>query len=523
MQAPESAAIESPAAAPRRVGWAWLEAALIFLVFAAYAGWPVPEPNEPHYLSKARHYWQPDWIADDFFLSSADSHWTFYLTCGWLSRFMSMPTMAWTGRVLTWALLAIAWRRLSWSLLPTFGAAVVSAALFVATNENFHMAGEWVVGGFEAKGFAYALVFAALAELVRGRWNLTWVLLGAASALHVLVGGWVAVAVAFCWLTIGADRPRLTSMLPGLVAGGLLALPGLVPGLLLNVGADPNAVTRANLIYVYERLPHHLSFFGIKSALRERFALVVLCWVVLSIILPADAGRRRLGRVINASLLIALVGMGLSFAGTYHPDAVAGLLRFYWFRTADALVPLGVALWIVAIASRFLPHIGGRVASSVLLLAASAWLLQPQIAARLSPPIPRADKPGKVANHFDWRDACQWVAAHTPADARFLTPRTAQTFRWYAARSEVATWKDLPQDAQSIVAWRERLDEVYGTGDPEDPWYESLAETPTDRVRSVAKKYGAGYILTESQPPLDFPCLYHNETYSVYELPSAGE
>ena len=89
--------------------------------------------------------------------------------------------MAWTGRLITSALLALAWRRLSWSLLPVVGAAVVSAALFVALNENFHMAGEWVVGGIKAKGFAYALVFAALAELVRGRWNATWVLLGAAT------------------------------------------------------------------------------------------------------------------------------------------------------------------------------------------------------------------------------------------------------------------------------------------------------------------------------------------------------
>ena len=108
---------------------------------------------------------------------------------------------------MTWLLLAITWRRLSWTLLPQWGAAVVSAALFVALNENFHMAGEWVVGGFEAKGFAYAFVFAGLAELVRGRWNATWILLGTASAFHVLVGGWTVVAVGICWLVSGA-HPR---------------------------------------------------------------------------------------------------------------------------------------------------------------------------------------------------------------------------------------------------------------------------------------------------------------------------
>ena len=40
--------------------------ALVLLVFAGYAGWPVPEPNEPHCLSKAKHYWDPAWIEEDF-------------------------------------------------------------------------------------------------------------------------------------------------------------------------------------------------------------------------------------------------------------------------------------------------------------------------------------------------------------------------------------------------------------------------------------------------------------------------
>ena len=36
------------------------------------------------------------------------------------------------------------------------------------------MAGEWVVGGVEAKGFAFALVFFALESGVRERWRTAW-------------------------------------------------------------------------------------------------------------------------------------------------------------------------------------------------------------------------------------------------------------------------------------------------------------------------------------------------------------
>ena len=131
-------------------------------MFFVAAGWPPPEMNEPHYLGKARHFWQPDWIRGDFFLNSHDTHLVFYVTLGWLAKLMSLPAMAWCGRILTWGLLAWAWRRLSWALLPRPGWAVLSAAWFVLLSERFQMAGEWVVGGFEAKGLAYALVFFAL-------------------------------------------------------------------------------------------------------------------------------------------------------------------------------------------------------------------------------------------------------------------------------------------------------------------------------------------------------------------------
>ena len=69
------------------------------------------------------------------------------------------------------------------------------------------MAGEWVIGGVEAKGFAYVLVFLGLEALAANRWNRVWLLLGAASAFHVLVGGWAAVAAGLAWLLTGSDRP----------------------------------------------------------------------------------------------------------------------------------------------------------------------------------------------------------------------------------------------------------------------------------------------------------------------------
>ena len=94
------------------------EIALIFAVFCIEAAWPVPDVNEPYYLGKAIHFWNPDWVRGDFFLESADTHKVFYFTFGWLSLWLGPAALAWTGRSLTWLLLAWAWRRLSMAVVP---------------------------------------------------------------------------------------------------------------------------------------------------------------------------------------------------------------------------------------------------------------------------------------------------------------------------------------------------------------------------------------------------------------------
>ncbi len=154
-----------------------VEVALIFLVFFIHAGWPAPDVNEPHYLGKAKHYWDASWCANDFFLNTADAHETFYFAFGWLTLWLPLPAVAWCGRIVTWGLLAWAWRRLSVALIDGRLYSVLSAALLVALNSRFQMAGEWVVGGVEAKSFAYVLVILGLEALVRNRWG--WCLVAA--------------------------------------------------------------------------------------------------------------------------------------------------------------------------------------------------------------------------------------------------------------------------------------------------------------------------------------------------------
>jgi hypothetical protein len=528
-----------PAEFPRSRWLALLEIALVFGVFFLQGATPVPEVNEPYYLGKAIHYWNPDWVRGDFFLESADSHEVFYFTFGWLSLVMSPEVLAWSGRLLTWWLLAWSWRRMCFATVPRRWFSVLAAALFVGLLERCQMAGEWVIGGVEAKGFAYVLVFLGLEALAASRWNRMWLLFGAASAFHVLVGGWSVVAGGLAWVALGKDRPRLLSMAPALVGGFLLSLPGLVPVLLLDRGADAEVIRQAHQIYVFQRLYHHLWIADFPPEFIRRFIVTVLAWVALISIAPAAEPLRRLRAFVVGALVIAAVGAALSLLVLVDPALCARLARFYWYRLSDVMAPLGIAIEVTAFLGTRLGAypawrpgwVSVRVLLGVAVLLAALHVGGHAVACAYSgiygtPPLgyrlSDEQSPQHVGYYVTWRRACDWIAesGEIPADARFITPRMTQTFKWYARRAEVANWKEIPQDARAIVDWWRRMNDLYAT-DSEDPWqawYISLSDRPAWELKNLGRKYGADYVITYARPPLALEPVYTNQGFAVYRL-----
>jgi hypothetical protein len=486
---------------------------LVWLVFAADGAWPVPDVNEAHYLTKARHFWEPQWIEHDLFLSSRDSHVTFFATFGVLAHWLPLPTAALVGRIVQWLFLAWGWRRLSYAIVPRLGWAAVTAAVGIAIGERMHMAGEWVVGGFEAKTFAYAFVFAGLADFIRGRWNRGLVLFGAATAFHVLVGGWSIVAAAIAWLLSGRTRPRITALWPGLIGGALLSLPGLVPSILLMRGVDAATATEAANIYVYKRLAHHLLPQSFPQLYLLRHALLWIVWFAV-IWRPhglsgGATGLRFLRRFTLAAGLLAVVGILIAVAFPEPGDLGGRLLRFYWFRLSDVFPGISLALELAAVATSISSL--RRVARAALVAITAAHFVAIGFE-RVESPLGRGEKLAYPENIVDWRDACAWIKTHTPRNALFFTPRTFYSFKWYAERAEVVTWKDVPQDAASLVEWQRRIETIYGI---EYHWFNYM---PHERIVRLAQRYHADYLVTYREPPLAFPTAYSNNDFVVYDL-----
>lgn len=514
-----------------RLHWqSLLAVACILAVFAWAGGWPVPDVNEPHYVGKAKSYWDPDWIRNDFFLDSTDSHLVFYIVVGGIS-WLPADLLAWTGRWITWALLAIAWYRLHRAVGGSRWWSPVSAAWFVLLNQYGEMAGEWAVGGFEAKGLAYALVLIALERMMRGHWNAAWCWLGGATSLHVLVGGWATVAAGIAWIGLGPARPAWRTMVPGLMGAMLLAAPGVWVALRLTWGIDPGIVREANDIYVLGRLRHHLDPLHFEPVAIARFVLLCVVWLALAWAMRRDTAGRAWRGFVHGSLLIALGGVAIAWTLLPWSYIRVDLLRFYWFRLSDVMIPLGVSLGLVIACSRLLTiqRRAGLIFAG-LLIGVAGWYVGDQISEIATMPAPRSFRVDQSlsaevqrARFDDWVAACDWARTNTLPEDRFLTPRMQSTFKWYARRPEVVTWKDVPQDAPGLVAWWERLRDIYRVTDETGHrrWASSLSELPAERLRELSAEYDATYVLTRAEPRIALDVAYQNNSYTIYRIAPA--
>ena len=240
-------------------------------------------------------------------------------------------------------------------------------------------------------------------------------------------------------------------------------MPGLWPALTLNANATSEQASAAHQIYVLQRLPHHLAPQKFPETLVFKMLLLWAAFVVLWQIAPRDPPWRRLAAIVLGAVVIAVVGWLLERSHRVLAAAV---------RVADALllVPLDRC---PAAAGRFSGHpalhcLAVRleparargwlgVAGGIALLHVGGYAVD-----RPFPTRPRADKENKVTDYVAWRHVCNWARRNTPSDALFLTPRAPQSFRWYSGRGEVVNYKDLPQDAVSMLQWRDRMQAVHG-------------------------------------------------------------
>ena len=125
----------------------------------------------------------------------------------------------------------------------------------------------------------------------------------------------------------------------------------------------------------------------------------------------------------------------------------------------------------------------------------------------------------------------------TPQDAVFLVPPDEETFRLAARRAIVVNYKGVPQTSRELGAWRDRLRDVLALPHLRllpRPMPATLAairqrydELPAEHLVSVARKYGARYVVATRK--LAHPQITEvfattgKRTYVVYDLGDPGK
>jgi hypothetical protein len=370
--------------------------------------------------------------------------------------------------------------------------------------------------------------------MLDGRWHFVWPLLGLASAFHVLVGGWAVVAAVPVYWFFGRAKSSVLSQVIPLAVGGLFAMAGLYPALVLTKGVSPELVSAAARIYSYERLTHHLLPSAIEAKHYLRHGLLVGLTFAAIWRLRDDLRYRMLGLFALGTVVIAVAGLGISLLRFVEPDLVAKLLRYYWFRMTDSIVPLTFALCWPQL-PRLITTALYRKRLQVVVAGVALWAVIDAFA-EASRMTVRTES-GKVVSAIamntnsanrrrvmsDWIAVCEWVDRTLPKDEILLTPRNQQSFKWYANRAEVVNWKDVPQDAASLVEWSRRFYDVY----PRRLGTVRVTVRYTDLLR-FKEQYGVRFMIVDrrysgqSLPLVQvYPVSPHesNEHYAVYRLP----
>lgn len=337
---------------------------MLFLVFS-FIHAPIPGVNEPHYLAKARHIWNPAWVAGDFFLESSNPHLVFYRTFGALTVLLPLTQAAFVGRIIAYLLLAVGWQRLCFRLTEDRWSGLASGCIFLLLASIGNFSGEWIVGGLEGKVPAYAFAFVGLTDLLDRRWIRVGACLGLSVAFHPLVGAWTVVAIGMAACLAGMfQRESLLQLIGqqsirqflrdravviGILLFGVLACVGIIPALQSIGEANSRNRFAADYIQVFYRIKHHLDPMDFPLRRYVGYGSLALVATVIQCCSSSNANRRFFARVVFCAGIIALCGVAIGW-GPRPPAEMPfyefrmKLLKFYPFRLFDVLLPMFVAV-----------------------------------------------------------------------------------------------------------------------------------------------------------------------------------
>lgn len=355
------------------------------------------------------------------------------------------------------------------------GTTTAIAAVFAATT----LTSTWTLGGnailyplLVPEVLAWPLVVAAVVLVLRHQWVLAAALLGLAAWFHALAGMLAALSLGLALLVSPAgpggpagrwplrDRAKRVCVLFG-VPFALLVLPlvGLVGTGPLEAQARPGAPSSFHVMAEL-RLVHHYLPLSFPAVRFLQFGLLLVAGVA-SLAWLHRRGQIRHGPFLARWLGVVGVLLGVGFVFTeLVPILFVAKLQFFKLTVlAQVLLTTAIVMAISALVqarwARRIPspslrgvHLTGAAAAAAVVTITLVLIGVGRPAAAFGPHSHRA-----TALHAVER----WARHNTDASALFAIPPTNTTFRTYARRSAVVTYKSMPFDDAAMHDWLQRL------------------------------------------------------------------
>lgn len=486
--------------------------------------------NEYDILPYARQDVHPEWLPGDWYLNlDIEYRGVFNLLAGNLVHWFGFSNGAYITRGIGYLAVAISIYFLFRAVDLKFSFAVLCLYFFLKSQSL--VAGEWIVGGAETKTFAYAFVFLTLACFLRKKYLLAFVLAGLAVSFHVLVGFYALFCLGFAILLNKEWRLEWRKIL---LSAWPLAITGINGVKMLFLEVFSSALPNSDVgweIYVTYRVSHHVypPAWGIGVWI-GRLGLGILLFI-LFLVWRKSSVAKFLATYGLASASLFLVGLLIYASGKIT------LLRYYWFRFPDTMIPF-LTLLLVAylgqeILDRKLPLTKWNDKQQAKLLSIVERVLSFGVAAifiinlflsmaHLSQELRYLRE---VESTAPLQTALRWISTNTPSQAVFLIAPSIQEFYIYAERPVFVTWKNAPQKSADLIEWFQRIRLCNGGHMPQQSSYASNIELQDNfynlnenQINQIAQTYKIEYYLGSPQQDLSFERVYSNSSFTLYKL-----
>jgi hypothetical protein len=494
----------------------------------------VLDGNEQDILPLAKQAVNRGWLPHDWTLNLPSGYRLLFNSIfGFMSLFMSLPAVSVLGRLILFVLFGLLFKEMA--RLLEMKAATIVPFLFLYLRYDHITAGEWIFRGLETKPFAYLFSFFAIVFLLERKYFRFFLCLGLAFSFHVLIGTFallsIFAAIALNYRQFKTDLAPLLKNSYIFLVSGSFGIFAAVQNIVLSWDLGPSAVGN---IVVGIRAPAIASpiFWQGKWLLK----LILTSGFLLA---TAVLSKRKEVKFIAVFALTTLAYFGIGLAA-YHFGR-SSLLKFFWFRFPDVILPFFSFLLFFALISHAVSGPTFRrerlqsVAARSRRLAELA-LVVVTILVLLRGIARSYHAVGEIFQHREHfcaasgfnpnlQNALLWIRTNTSRESVFLADPVIDKFRIIAERAEFVSFKLYPDIEKYVPEWYQRI--VYCSNEQNLTTFSSDLEATISRnfysmdenlIKRIAKEYRLDYYLGSADKEYGFPRVFENTAYAVYDL-----